>query len=90
MLLHHSVGHSISALVVEPYQEPCFLPVWPVALQGKMEDAEMCPEQVSASLMLNNKCLLPAAPLVGVGVGWEMMVECTLGGGYLSFVCCGS
>lgn len=41
----HSVGHSISALEVEPCQEPSFLPVWPVALQGKMEDAEMSPEQ---------------------------------------------
>lgn len=50
--------------------------MWPVALQGKMEDAEMSPEQVSASLMLN-KCLLPVAPLLRVGVGWEMMVECT-------------
>lgn len=39
-----------------------------------MEDAEMCPEQVSASLVLNTKCLLPAAPWVGVGMGCEMMV----------------
>lgn len=73
MLLHHS-WTQISALAVQPCRALSFLPGWPVAFQGKKEDAEMFPEQVSASLLLHTKCLLPAAPGVGLGMGCEMMV----------------
>lgn len=56
---------------------------------GKKEDLETYLEEVSVFPYVNNKCLLPANPVV-VGLGWglERMVECTFGV-YLSFAYCG-
>lgn len=40
-----------------------------MTLRGKMEAVETNPEQVSAFPVLNNKCLLPAFPVTGAGLG---------------------
>lgn len=58
-----NLGLSTSALGRSPTKSPPFGSAWVASgFAGKMEDAEICPEQVPTSLRLDHKCcLLPAA-----------------------------
>lgn len=83
-----SWGQGAGLVILDSASLPCggalpraLLSAWVASgFAGKMEDAEMYPDQVPTSLRLDNKCcLLPAAPLAGVRGGWAMTAECTRG-----------